>query len=147
MKAHRAKNESEVRDEKSELAGHTTSHRAIQETTENRKAKCEICGDYFTLNEISCHICDGKKSIECEYCKISFNAVIRLVPHLEKHEDRTLHRCRKCARLFGMIQLRDWHENNHKEEFKPFLCEICSKGFKDKHAVESHLSTHSDESK
>lgn len=115
-----------------------------------RDKKCEICEELFTSKEITGHICDAEKSIDCEYCGVSFKSVFNLLNHLNEHDNRTLYRCRKCPRFFGMDHIRTLHEKHHKTmntKTKSFICDICSKGFAENHLLKAHLASHSDERK
>lgn len=94
-------------------------------------------------------MCSTEKSILCDYCDISFNATVKLLQHLESaHDDRTIYKCRKsnCFQFFGMITLRTWHENQHKDQPKPFGCDKCGKTFHDKARLSGHLQRHDTQS-
>lgn len=112
-----------------------------------RDKKCEICNENLTSNEIQSHICFSEKTIVCDYCGGTFNTTVALLQHLENvHDDRTLYKCRKCTRFFGMTQLRDWHEKQHNDKTKEFTCRTCKKCFAEKHLLKAHLTTHDKQS-
>lgn len=115
-----------------------------------RNTKCEICSERFTSNELlQWHICgcDDTKihKISCEHCVESFDSLVKCMRHLEAvHTDRTLHRCRKCPRYFGMTKIRDFHEKYYQHhKAKPYPCKFCSNTFGRKSALSNHmLHTH-----
>lgn len=108
-----------------------------------RNKKCFVCNECLTPKEYKEHLCYGEKTCSCEYCNISFNSMSKLLQHLNIHSDRTMRRCRKCPRLFAMQQLIVWHEKQHEvEEPRPFVCNICSKSFREYNIMKSHLKTH-----
>lgn len=117
--------------------------------TAARDMKCVVCQENFTSNELDYHMCLNEKSIVCDYCNTSFNATVKLLQHLESaHDDRTIYKCRKssCPQFFGMITLRTWHENEHKDQPKPFACDKCGKCFSDKQCLAGHLQRHNAQS-
>lgn len=108
-----------------------------------RSIKCLVCNEGLTPKEDKEHLCYGEKTISCDYCNVSFNAMSKLLQHLNIHSDRTMRRCRKCPRLMAMQQLVVWHEKIHEnEEPRPFICNVCSKSFRVYNIMKSHMKTH-----
>lgn len=104
-----------------------------------RDKQCNICESDFTANELRSHLCQSdEKEIPCEYCSMSFSTTISLLEHIKDHE-RRMYQCEKCPRFFGMNRLKKIHMDNHKFKVKPYICEICSKGLSDPHALKMHI--------
>lgn len=104
-----------------------------------RDKQCSICESDFTENELNNHLCDSdEKEILCEYCPISFSTTISLLQHIENHEKK-MYQCETCPRFFAMNRLKKLHMDNHKFKVKPYICEICSKGLSDPHALKIHI--------
>lgn len=116
-----------------------------------RDKKCEICDEQLTSNELKLHLCGTEVSLKCDFCTRLFNVTSDLLQHLTSdHDNKILHKCRKCNRFFGIEYLRDLHERLHKKEYeyqqKPFACEICSKRYKHKATLHVHMLHHTGES-
>lgn len=112
--------------------------------------RCEVCYKQFISSEEQrLHMCgtiEVSGPIKCEYCSGSFQAISQLLAHLDcEHDNRTMYRCQKCPKFFGMKQLVDLHEKYHPE-VKPFACEQCCWRFGNQEKLNRHLLTHSNES-
>lgn len=112
------------------------------------KYKCTVCGSRFILcEEFNRHLCQGS-SIQCSYCSETFFATAPLLEHLEhSHDEKTLFKCEKCGVFYSMLLLKQYHMAKHANDAgcRPFVCEICKKGFATRVSLRCHESIHSDE--
>lgn len=117
----------------------------ISEHVRARSEKCIVCGERCTVKELNQHMCASSgKSVRCEYCTKTFDAIAKLIQHIEsEHEkDKIEHQCNKCSRLFGTTCLRDLHEKQHKVVEKLHVCRICDRSFSGVDALSAHLDRH-----
>lgn len=111
------------------------------EQHEKNRIKCTVCARRFEPNEI--HLCGNKKSIQCDYCRKKITATTELLEHLDKdHDEKKLHRCKKCAKFYPMQFLRDACLASHVDIPKTYTCETCSKSFAAIHNLTAHMKTH-----
>lgn len=112
------------------------------------KYKCTVCGSKFiSSEEFNRHLCQGS-SIQCSYCSETFSATAPLIEHLEhSHDEKTLFKCEKCGVFYSMLLLKQYHLAKHANDAscRPFVCEICKKGFATRVSLRCHESIHSDE--
>lgn len=114
------------------------------------KFKCIVCGIRFILwEDFSRHLCQGSH-IKCAYCDETFVATIALLNHLDiSHDEKTLFKCEKCAQFLSMSLLKQFHMTQHlierTDDKKPYMCNVCNKGFGTKISLRNHEEIHSDE--
>lgn len=123
----------------------TSTH--LKQHDAQEKYKCIVCGSKFvSWEEYNRHLCQGS-SIQCSYCNETFFATAQLLEHLEKtHNEKTLFKCEKCGHFYSMLLLKQYHMVQHvNEHSKPFVCEICGKGFGSRISLRNHEEIHSDE--
>lgn len=118
----------------------------LKEYVTARDQTCIVCDEQLTITELKTHLCSSEKGFACEYCLRTFNVTVELLQHLESHQEKVLHRCRTCTQYFEMEYLRNIHEKQHENEIRPYICEICKKGFKANYHLKIHLMTHLDQS-
>lgn len=118
---------------KCQLENRKTTRDHLRQHLAARDMKCDSCGGRYTSNELQqWHICGRDDSsihqMSCEYCDEQFDSLQKCQQHLEAmHTDRTLYRCGKCSKYFGMAQIRDLHESYYQHfQIKIERCKICS---------------------
>lgn len=106
---------------------------------------CIVCRAKLSSFEFEWHLCGGE-SIKCEYCSLSFDTTNGILNHIENtHNDKRFYFCElcSCSQKFSMRYLRDFHMQQHKNEEKPFVCDVCSKSFTQKQSLTAHRKRHS----
>lgn len=130
---------------KAKLKSYNDTRAHLRRHNEATPFKCRVCAMNFSAIQLEQHLCKGR-SIQCVYCLESFETTINLLNHLECHrEQHILHKCTDCSRLFPMIYLLECHQVQHLQVEKPYICQICNRGFRVNFALTKHLSTHSNE--
>ncbi|XP_018334323.1 zinc finger protein 91-like isoform X2 [Agrilus planipennis] len=112
--------------------------------------KCEVptCKVYLhdatkLFYHVKCHIENGFKCLECEQI---FSWWKPLTGHLWRiHKiDMELYACDKCDyKTFSLGKLNNIHRPIHSEA-KPFICDVCNKGFKNSKQLRNHKVKHKD---
>ena len=88
---------------------------------------------------------DGPKNYKCpeEGCDSRFRVKISLLSHLRKHRGVFEYSCEICGKIFATKYDKKFHMKNH--ESLNLVCHICSKTFKNKQQLYSHIKrTHAD---
>lgn len=99
---------------------------------------CDICGQEVEMVEMNRHFCGTEKQVNCAYCSEILTSTSQLVQHLKSHVDNiTMFRCSKCAKLFSMKILMEYHQRSHKKPEKRKTCTEVSAN----HTTADHSST------
>ncbi|KAA0193399.1 hypothetical protein HAZT_HAZT003197 [Hyalella azteca] len=111
---------------------------------------CELCTRSFMLKR---HLIDhmrlheGKQNFRCDLCNVAYV----LPDSLRKHKDMHLNvplKCHICETDFWITGRYNRHMQKHRREFhgnarsgnKPYKCQSCSKGFKQRRFLVRHIA-------
>lgn len=96
---------------------------------------------------------DEKRILRCHYCHLKFDSVKEYCKHARethqgriqgrtKKESRQVFDCNFCTKEF--VTVSDWrqHERVHHTHLREFICDICSKVYREKNKIEEHLNAH-----
>ncbi|XP_076358052.1 uncharacterized protein LOC143250846 [Tachypleus tridentatus] len=110
--------------------------------------QCHQCLKSFSSNhQLTQHIRvhTGEKPYKCSYCDRRFKQLSHVQQHTRLHTGERPYKCHLsgCGRAFIQLSNLQQHLRNHESQMeraknKPFLCNICGKGF----ASENSLRTH-----
>lgn len=113
---------------------------------------CEVnnCKVKFTSavnleRHVECHIPGEDVKFKCTFCEFKSKRWPSTVGHLWRvHSvDLDMHKCEDCSyRTHSLSLLENQHKKIHSNE-KNYVCEVCSKGFKNKKQLVNHRIRHS----
>jgi len=114
----------------------------------NARLECPLCQKNFTDSTVlKRHIQvlhEGiREIVDCKVCGKQMNKG-SLREHMFIHTEAT-HQCPSCPRKFASKALVTRHHKYIHEDFKPFKCEICGKGFPKKFYLDTHSVVHTGE--
>lgn len=92
---------------------------------------------------VRCHRAD-KPDFVCPECSVVCLRWRTMTGHLWRHHlcDMELHQCDQCDfRTYSLSKLENSHKRTHGEE-RPFLCDVCGKGFKTGKQLRNHKTIH-----
>lgn len=114
-----------------------------------RNKPCKVCKVLFTVNELSSHLCDDKKSIRCDYCTNDFTTTLALLNHIDlSHENKKFYGCEKCPTFFPMVALKEIHALSHaQDEPRQFACNLCSKAYTRQTFLTQHIKKRHEQQK
>ena len=110
--------------------------------------QCGQCGRIFSSSpalesHVSLHA--AHRPFSCSLCGKSFPDSKSFKRHGRVHRNGRIHICRHCGKgfvyRFGLTK----HQQMVHGRLKPFVCQICSKGFFTKRDVEVHIRIHTGE--
>merc|ERR1719300_1947219 len=120
-----------------------------QTSPESKPHQCQHCLKAFSSNhQLVQHVRvhTGEKPYKCSYCDRRFKQLSHVQQHTRLHTGERPYKCHipECGRAFIQLSNLQQHLRNHESpaealKNRPFLCDICRKGF----ATESSLITHS----
>ena len=126
-----------------ELNKHVYTH------AEEKPYPCNQCNKSFQSESLlKDHARTHKKPFTCQTCGKSFAKGNYLIKHQIVHNRGTVpapHKCNVCHREFNWLTSLQVHMLSHSTNNKPFICELCGKGFPLKIRLLKHLRIHSDE--
>ena len=113
----------------------------------NESYTCHICGVVFTkqyrahyFRHVQTHSMT-EKTVECQECDEKFFFEIDLKKHMKKH--LKIYMCDICDFRTGSRCYLAKHMRIHGDE-RPFVCNICGKGFKLAEGYSKHMAIHSE---
>ncbi|CAL4181883.1 unnamed protein product [Meganyctiphanes norvegica] len=122
---------------------------------DERPYKCTDCGKGFKrMDALRVHstthsddrpfICENK--LKCDLCTKTFLNPEKMVAHKLWHDgDENPYKCTDCGKGFNNLYTMRMHSITHTDD-RPFICEICAKGFKVKTYLNEHFREfHSDD--
>ncbi|XP_072026575.1 uncharacterized protein [Amphiura filiformis] len=80
------------------------------------------------------------KNIPCTLCDKTFQSKRHLRDHMRYHTGKKLH-CLDCDYVTVRQQQLDYHMNTHTGK-RPFVCDVCNKGFRHHTGLSCHKKTH-----
>ncbi|XP_072045079.1 uncharacterized protein [Amphiura filiformis] len=125
----------------------------LVEESDNPKQclKCKFCNKQFTyVNSLLRHITThtGSNAVEkpfkCNLCEAAFDRRYNLKIHGRKHSEHRPFKCNfpPCTATFKDKHTLAGHEETHTGAEKRHKCEFCSKVFKKRYVLETHLRVH-----
>lgn len=130
--------------------------------TEDRPVKCpnSDCQKSFkTTGDLHKHqAVHTAEILVCSVCDKGFKGERSLKKHQKKHDRKTLrydkkaaksegsdiHQCNDCSKIFANIFRLNRHKESVHAKSRPFLCDICQKGYKSKDEIRKHIVIHLD---
>ena len=112
-----------------------------------KKCRCPYCQKYIHKKaNLKIHIerkHSSKKPYNCSLCKKKFASNFLLQEHLGYHGLRNIFTCDVCGKKFNerSYNLERHMKTVHSAE-KPFLCNICKKGYSRLDVLNKHMLTH-----
>lgn len=112
------------------------------------KHQCGECGRVLSSSaalesHVSLHT--GRRPFSCTLCGKSFPDSKGLKRHGRVHRNGRIHNCQQCGKgfvyRFGLTK----HLQMVHSKIKPFVCQVCNKGFFTKRDVEAHIRIHTGE--
>ncbi len=119
----------------------------VRSHSTDRPFVCEHCDKTYKdapslYSHMQCH--DAKRAHLCSECGASFMKADHLKRHINStHRKIKTIKCTYCDMMFSDKYKAKIHERKHTGE-TPYLCDICSKGFKRKEALDNHAIVHKD---
>ena len=127
--------------------GKTKHRKSCQGALEDSKTKfiCQECGKVFIRK---CSIDNHMKQVHapqgnwpCEHCGKTFQTEFKLKIHVEDTHNKQ--QCTFCGALLAARRMKNHVLANHTEEhLKPFICQICRKGFATQEKLGNHMNIH-----
>ncbi|KAL7979040.1 hypothetical protein Chor_015064 [Crotalus horridus] len=118
-------------------------------THECKRHVCPYCSEIFReQSSLDLHIGGhlDYKSFTCEECGKEFTKGYLLKKHQEVHVNERRFRCGECGKLYKTIahNAQQVHFRTHLDE-KPYVCQFCSQGFREKGSLVRHIRHHTGE--
>ncbi|XP_041640146.1 proteoglycan 4 isoform X2 [Cheilinus undulatus] len=112
------------------------------------KNQCGQCGRVLSSSaalesHVSLHT--GHRPFSCRLCGKSFPDSKGLKRHGRVHRNGRIHVCPRCGKGFVYSFGLTKHLQMVHGRIKPFVCQICNKGFFSKRDVEAHIRIHTGE--
>ncbi|XP_028996213.1 mucin-2 isoform X1 [Betta splendens] len=112
------------------------------------KNQCGECGRMLSSSaalESHVRLHKGRRPFSCTLCGKSFPDSKGLKRHGRVHRNGRIHVCPQCGKGFVYRFGLSKHLQMVHGRLKPFVCQICNKGFYTKRDVESHIRIHTGE--
>ena len=112
--------------------------------------RCEKCGQHFARQStFDKHITVCQTETSCEICGkvfkcLSKNLKSRYQEHMFTHTGEKPYKCQFCDRGFRDRSTRRKHERTHTGE-KPYPCTVCNRAFSQLRLLRNHVRTHTGE--
>lgn len=123
------------------------SHERLVHRLNSKQLKCRYCTERFSYkklrnkHEVECHGVLMEK-FECKICHKTLSSDNRLIEHMKiKHLKETRFYCEICSKGFYFKRAMEDHMITHTKE-KKFKCELCPKLLSRQRALVVHLKKH-----
>ncbi|XP_017143351.1 zinc finger protein weckle [Drosophila miranda] len=128
----------------------------LDEKATTHSYKCDICRKtYKKPNAYKKHMLDVHNvmpddlpNLECKQCGAIFPTVAQLQTHERTHlpaKEKADNSCPHCSKLFTTSATLKRHIDGIHNDIKPFICDICARGFNLLAALNDHKLVHTDE--
>ena len=121
------------------LYSHIQSHH-----TAKRSHLCSECGASFMKSDhLKRHINSTHrkiKTIKCNYCDMMFSDKYKAKVHERKHTGESPYMCDICSKTFKRKEALDNHAIVHKDLPKDFKCVTCGAAFNSQQYLNRHIS-------
>lgn len=112
------------------------------------KNQCGECGRVLSSSaalesHVSLHT--GHRPFSCKLCGKRFPDSKGLKRHGRVHRNGRIHICKQCGKGFVYSFGLTKHLQMVHSRIKPFVCQVCNKGFFSKRDVEAHIRIHTGE--
>ncbi|KAL0810279.1 hypothetical protein ABMA28_010439 [Loxostege sticticalis] len=127
-----------------------TEHYRIAHKNINQAVICEFCGkDCKKPSTLRVHLNCHKEKV-CPYCSKTLKSHSHYQIHLKNHKTKvvrpskkiTYYSCDMCSYRGVHKNSLEAHTNKVHLRTRPYVCEICEKGFYRKSHLTEHISTH-----
>nr|XP_015834135.1 PREDICTED: zinc finger protein 345 isoform X20 [Tribolium castaneum] len=126
--------------------GRSGLNRHVAIVHEGKRCICEVCGKKLTTQQnLKEHMMvhTGDRPYKCNECGKTFITKQHWTLHQTSHTNEKLYQCAFCEEKFNSSSGYNLHVRRVHEKQKPFVCEVCSKGFATRGALGVHCKIHS----
>ncbi|XP_074545367.1 uncharacterized protein LOC141804680 isoform X2 [Halichoeres trimaculatus] len=109
---------------------------------------CPVCGKKFYQKAyLTYHLKrhTGQEKYLCDICGKGWPTVSLLKVHMVKHTEGQPFQCDDCGATYKRKSGLMAHHRDKHLGLRPFVCEICSKGFRINSQLKKHMSVHTGE--
>ena len=109
------------------------------------KEVCVECGKLVGKKAMNRHMADVhmgvSQELPCEKCGKKFSNSYKLTKHIKNNHEKQP--CPQCGKVFADSKMKTHILAVHTEDhLKPYVCQICKKGFAKKQPYEYHMNGH-----
>lgn len=121
--------------------------KSITKKTGRILKKCLLCQRNYQnhKNHILTYHSNIERPYECFICHKNYKKIEHLRFHFRTHRNERNFICHLCGESYLLNSDLTKHIYNRHCDIRPHSCELCSKRFKNRHAMQIHLRVHSGE--